>query len=175
MPESWAGPAFAQLDRWEEEERGKFRSFAQKRTCSISEIQDKLDRLVGGFLDGIIDRETYLAKKEQLIRQKISLEQDQTGFGKGASAWVEPMREWLETAHKAGKLAFSDYYPQMKQVLEQIGTNRQVFPKKVEVEFVRPFGSLLRAKALWGEKGGLGEVIKEGLSPKVEGSPVWSG
>ena len=85
------------------------------------------------------------------------------------------MRKWLETAHKAGKLAFSDDYPGMKQILEQIGTNRQVFHKKVEVEFVRPFGSLLRAKAMWEEEEGLGEGKKEGLSPVFEESPVLSG
>lgn len=130
---------------------------------------------MGGFLDGIIDRDTYLSKKEQLIRQKIQLEQDQAGFGQGVSAWVEPMREWLETAHKAGKLAFSDDYPVMKKILEKIGTNRLVFHKKVEVEFVRLFGSLLRAKAMWEEEEGLGEGKKEGLSPVFEESPVWSG
>ncbi len=74
-----------------------------------------------------------------------------------------------------GNLAFSDDYPGKKQLLEQIGTNRQVFHKKVEVEFVRPFGSLLRAKAMWEEEGGLEGVKKEGLPSKVEGSPVWSG
>ena len=175
LPESWAGPAFAQLDRWEKEERGKLRSFAQKRARSLSEVQDKLDRLVGGFLDGIIDRDSYLVKKDQLIKQKIQLEQNQAGFGEGASLWVEPMKEWLETAHKAGKLVFSDDYPKMKQILEQIGTNRQVFHKKVDVEFVRPFGSLLRAKAMWGAEAGLGEGKREGPPPKIEGSPVLSG
>ena len=62
----------------------------------------------------------------------------------------------------------------MKQLLEQIGTNRQVFQKKVELEFARPFGSLLRAKAMWEEEEGLGEGKKEGLSPVFEESPVLS-
>ena len=74
-----------------------------------------------------------------------------------------------------GNLAFSDDYPGMKQILEQIGTNRQVFHKKVEVEFVRPFGSLLRAKAMWGELEVSGEEKKEGLPSDIEGSPIWSG
>ena len=85
------------------------------------------------------------------------------------------MREWLETAHKAGKLAFSDDYPQMKMILEQIGTNRQVFQKNVDVEFVRPFGSLLRAKALAGQEEGLGEGKKKGLPSMIEESPILSG
>ena len=48
-------------------------------------------------------------------------------------------------------------------------------PKKVEVEFVRPFGSLLRAKVLREEEGGLEGGERKGLPPKVEGSPVLSG
>jgi len=63
----------------------------------------------------------------------------------------------------------------MKQLLEQIGTNRQVSQKKVEVEFVRPFGSLLRAKAMWGELAGSNDGKRKGPPPKVEGSPVLSG
>ncbi len=63
----------------------------------------------------------------------------------------------------------------MKQILEQIGTNRQVFQKKVEVDFVCPFGSLLRAKALWEELEDSSEGEKEGLSPKFEESPILSG
>jgi hypothetical protein len=130
---------------------------------------------VNGFLDGIIDKDSYLKKKEDLIKQKIELEQRQAGFGERAKQWVEPMREWLKTAHKAGKLAFSDDYPEMKKILEKIGTNRQVFHKKVKVEFVRPFDSLLGAKALWGSEVEPGEAKSKGLPSEVEGSPIVSG
>ena len=41
--------------------------------------------------------------------------------------------------------------------------------------FVRPFDSLLRAKALWGQKAGSGEVKSKGLPSEVEGSPILSG
>ena len=74
-----------------------------------------------------------------------------------------------------GNLAFSDDYPQMKQILEQIGTNRQVSQKKVKVEFARPFDSLLRVKALWGDEEGSGGRKNEGLPSDIEGSPIWSG
>jgi len=40
--------------------------------------------------------------------------------------------------------------------------------------FARPFDSLLRARAMWGEAGGCGEVKREGLSAKIEESPVLS-
>jgi len=175
LPEGWGSAAFTQLERWEEEERGKLQSFAQKQAHTLTETQTKLDKLVNGFLDGIIEKETYLKKKDELIKRKIELEQQKTHFGQRVKIWVEPMREWLETAHKAGKLVFSNDYPDMKQILEKIGTNRQVIDKKVGVAFVLPFDSLLRAKALWEQEGGYGEGKKKGLPPKFEESPVVSG
>ena len=141
----------------------------------MESVQAKLDRLVNGYLEGLIDRGTYQRKKDELIRQKIGIEGQQAGFGERAKLWVEPMREWLETAHKAGKLAFSDDYPEIKKILEKIGTNRQVFQKKVEVKFVRPFDSLLGAKALWGSEVEPGEAQSKGLPSEFEGSPIVSG
>ena len=57
----------------------------------------------------------------------------------------------------------------------KIGTNRQVKDKEVDVAFVRPFDSLLRVKAVWGDVGGYGEGKKKGLPSIVERSPVMSG
>jgi len=175
LPESWASTAFIQLDKWDVEEQGKLQSFAQKQAKTLFEIQSKLDKLVNGFLEGVIEKDTYLKKKDVLIRQKIDIEQRQAGFGERAKQWVEPMREWLETAHKAGKLAFSDDFTAMKQLLEKIGTNRQVIDKKLEVDFVRPFDSLLRAKGVRGSVGGSVVGKKKGLSPEFEESPIVSG
>lgn len=124
LPDRWVTAAFAQLEWWEEEERGKLQSFAQKLANDLSETQNKLDKLVNSFLDGIIEKDTYLKKKDELIKKKIELEQQQTNFGQRAKLWVEPMREWLETAHKAGKLAFSNDHVILKRMLEKIGTNR---------------------------------------------------
>jgi DNA invertase Pin-like site-specific DNA recombinase len=175
LPECWTSAAFGQLDRWEREEREKLQSFAQNHANTLSDIQNKLDKLVNGFLEGIIEKDTYLKNKDALIKQKIEIEHRQAGFGERAKLWVEPMREWLETAHKAGKLAFSDDYPEMKKILEKIGTNRQVIDKKVYVDFVRPFDSMVRVKALWKQETGADVGKKKGLPLMMEESPVVSG
>ena len=175
LPDGWVSAAFAQLERWEEEERRKLQSFAKNQAHTLTETQTKLDKLVNGFLDGIIEKETYLKNKDELIKRKIEMEQQQTHFGQRAKLWVEPMREWLETAHKAGKLVFSNDYPDMKQLLGKIGTNHQVKDKKVGVAFMRPFDSLLSANAMRGNVGGCGEEKKKGHRPASGRCPVMSG
>ena len=74
LPSGWATAAFAQLELWEDEERGKLQSFSQKLNAQILEIENKLNKLVSGFLDSIIEKKTYLVKKDELIKRKIDLE-----------------------------------------------------------------------------------------------------
>ena len=175
LPDGWTSAVFAQLERWEAEEQTKLHSFAQTLATDLSLIQSKLDNLVNGFLDGIIDKDTYLKKKDELIRQKVELEHRQSRFGQRAKLWVEPMRDWLETTHKAGKLALSNDYHEMKQMMEKIGTNRQVKDKAVGVDFQRPFDILLNFKALQNDSDECLEEKRKGRSGKIPERPVLSG
>ena len=56
---------------------------------------------------------------------------------------------------------------------ENCGRNRQDW-KWIYPGFVRPFGSLLRAKALWEELESSCVGKKEGLPSEIEGSPILS-
>jgi hypothetical protein len=85
------------------------------------------------------------------------------------------MRVWLETAHQAGKLALSNDYHDIKQMLEKIGTNRKVKDKEVGVEFPNPFDILLKFKALQGDELHGGQAIKKGQKVKTAQCPVLSG
>ena len=175
LPDGWAPAVFAQLERWEDEEQTKLHSFAQNLATDLSLLHGKLDNLVNGFLDGIIDKETYLIKKDELIRQKIELEQRQSQFGQRAKLWVEPMRDWLESAHKAGKLASSDDYPDMKEMMEKIGTNRKIKDKTVGVDLHPPFHILLKYNALQGSQEGPKESKEKGRPGKKPERPILSG
>ncbi len=169
LPSAWKPMISERLELWEGEERRQLQSFVQNLELKITGTQEKLDKLIGGFLDGIVDRSTYLNKKEELIKLKIELEQQRKNFGQKAKLWVEPMRDWLEMAHNAGKLAFSNDFEEIKIFLDKVGSNLYLKDKKVAVDFVRPWDILLRYKAL----GVSGVDTKEkGLRPKNGRSPI---
>ena len=48
-------------------------------------------KLVNSFLEGIIERDFYLKKKEELILKKGYLEEQAKQFGDKAIIWIEPM------------------------------------------------------------------------------------
>ncbi|MCW3086255.1 MAG: Recombinase [Bacteroidetes bacterium] len=134
----------------------------------------KLDKLVNGFVDGIIDRAIYLQKKEELIKLKMSLEQKQKTLVKKGNFWFEPMREFFETCQSAGKIALSTDLNEIKSFIEKVGTNRIIKDKNVVLEFHQPFSLLLKYKrlsegAFKKEKG----EKKEGDAAKNATPPVW--
>ncbi|GIW68765.1 hypothetical protein D6792_03015 [Candidatus Parcubacteria bacterium] len=80
------------------------------------ETQQKLNRLVNAFLDGSIEKETYLAKKDELIKTKTDLNKRKADFGRKGNNWIEPLKEWILSAHHAEELASSDAFDEIKSV-----------------------------------------------------------
>jgi DNA invertase Pin-like site-specific DNA recombinase len=127
--EDWAEKMFVKVDDWEEKEAQSSQSFAQNLEDKIKETEQKLDKLVNAFLEGTIEKETYLAKKNEIIKTKTALLQKKDDFGRKGNNWIEPLREWIKTAHHAEKVALSKDFDQMKIFTEKIGTNHRLRDK----------------------------------------------
>ena len=46
----------------------------------IKEIDGKLDKLVNSFLDGLIEKNMYLKKKDEFLKQKVDLQEKEYTF-----------------------------------------------------------------------------------------------
>jgi len=137
--EDWKEKMLAKVEMWEKENIQSSQSFAQNLEKEIKETEQKLDKLVNAFLDGSIEKETYLAKKDELIKTKTDLNRRRADFGRKGNNWIEPLREWILTAHHAEKLASSNEFDEIKSLVEKIGTNRRLRDRKLIFDFVRPF------------------------------------
>ena len=82
-------------------------------------------------MDGSIEKEIYLAKKDDLIRAKVSLSKQKDDCGQKGNYWIEPMREWILSATGAAKLASSENYDDLKSFAGKIGTNRRLRDRKI--------------------------------------------
>ena len=84
-----------------------FGKFRRNLDLQLKETDQKLDKLVNAFLDGSIEKEVYLTKKDNLIRAKVSLSKQKDDCGQKGNYWIEPMREWILSATGVAKLASS--------------------------------------------------------------------
>ncbi len=72
-------------------------------------------------------------------------------FGRKGNNWIEPLKNWILSAHQAEKLAFGNDLHEMKSFVKKIRTNYQLFNKKVSFALKTPYNILLRYKV---ENGG---------------------
>ena len=60
--------------------------------------------------------------------------------------WVEPLKNWIKSAHHAEKLALSNDFYEIKLLTEKIGTNRQMLDKNVLFGLRPPFDLIQKYK-----------------------------
>jgi DNA repair exonuclease SbcCD ATPase subunit len=106
---------------------------AQSAGASVKEKQEKiqtisikLERLLNGYLEQIIDEGDYRTQKAKLLSEKKSLEGEIASLSRNVNDWFEPMQEWIKDAQR----------------LAEIASDRDLFKKKVAAKEI--FGSNLR-------------------------------
>ncbi|KKQ96983.1 MAG: Recombinase, partial [Parcubacteria group bacterium GW2011_GWC2_39_11] len=137
LGDDWAEKMFAQVDVWEKDNAQSSQSFAQNLDERIKEAETKLDKLVNAFLDGSIEKETYLVKKDELIKTKTDLNKRKSDFGRKGNNWIEPLREWIKTAHHAEKLALSNDFYEIKSLRKKLERTAVCFQNKSSSGFAR--------------------------------------
>jgi DNA invertase Pin-like site-specific DNA recombinase len=135
------------LTRVKEEKKQSAQSnalMASQKRAEIEKINLRLQKLLDSFLDGVIDREAYVAEKSKGMSQKKSLEEQSNALLKGRADWLEPFQSWILTARNAGKIAVEGS-PQEKKVLAQkvFGSNLVLDCKKARGSCMKPWSLLL--------------------------------
>lgn len=117
--------------------------FVKTKETELTQIKIKLQFVLDSFLDQVIDRESYLTKKEELLSKKKAIEELISGFNKNCFSWLEPMRSWINEAKDCDKVA-TDSDKQAKKVLalKIFGSNLYLENKKVRGEAQNQWSAL---------------------------------
>ncbi|TSC76165.1 MAG: Resolvase protein [Parcubacteria group bacterium Gr01-1014_33] len=153
LPTDWAKEMLEYLDSEEKKQAKSVDAFVREINQKIIVIQDKLDKLLEGYLDNLVDEETYKRKKEELVQQKITLKGEKYTLGqKRMSGWIEPTREFVNTLIQAGKIASPKFLQEISDLVRKIGTNRLISEKIASWNFVPPFDFAANFLARRGEQ-----------------------
>ena len=105
MRPDWAEELRAMLEKETVESAQSATAFVQQSQERIGAIQTKLQRLLDGYLDQDIERETYRKEKAKLMSEKKSLEEQSARIEQKRTGWLEPMREWIKEAENLPQIA----------------------------------------------------------------------
>ena len=126
LPTEWA-------EKLEQMAKDAHKNSAHSVTACVREYEDKLttisqklDRLLNGYLDQVIDELEYRKQKAKLLSEKKSLHAEITSMRHKQNDWLAPLQKWIKDA----------------QNLAEIAADGDLFRKKVTAKEI--FGSHLR-------------------------------
>jgi site-specific DNA recombinase len=125
LKKDWAEQLLCLLEKDKNNTAQSFTAFVQETNERISTIKIKLQRLLDGYLEQDIERETYRNEKAKLMSEKKTLEEKTMNLEQKRTGWVEPMENWIKEAVN----------------LPQIARESNLFAKKVAAKEI--FGSNL--------------------------------
>jgi len=123
LPDDWFNPIMEKLSLDEKEINFASKSFAQNLEKEVLEIDNRLSRILDMQLENTISLDEYKAKKEELINKKTALKQKLSDFGRKGNYWLEPLKEFIISAHQANSLRNSENLDEKRSFLQKIGSN----------------------------------------------------
>ena len=111
-------------------------------------IDTRLGVLIDALLDETIDKETYLLKKDLLIRKKQAVEGKLAAIARGVSKNQLVIDKYLEL-YKTAYLSYSKGNSiKRRELLDKLTSNRFVSGKKVIIDLQSPFQELCEIKKI---------------------------
>ena len=147
IPSSWTNEFGLCMKEDEKKANQESSEIIENLRKKIFTLSEKIQRLLDVYLSQDIDRETYLKERSKFFSEKKSFEEKILKLERDATSWLEPMREWIETASTLDKVAKRNDLPSKKSSLHKIfGSNLYLHDKKVQENASFPYSALRAAR-----------------------------
>ena len=135
------------FEKWitQAEEKDKLTAEVEEKQIDgqIQESEIKLDRLLDGYLDQVIEPEIYKQKKNELFDEKLKLEEKKSQIAKNGTIWLEPMREFVNCALQAQKIARAENNCHDLSIMaKKVGSNFFLKERRLSATLDFPFAAL---------------------------------
>jgi site-specific DNA recombinase len=139
MPEE-ADRCRALIDAETDKEADAAETGADAINDRLSKIQEKLNKLTKGYLNELVDEESYKSATTDLITEKTALKQEKQRLQKtGSSYWNEPAKAFINALEMAGKTQTDKSPKEIAALVHKVGTNRLLSRKTVSFSFSEPY------------------------------------
>ncbi len=129
----------------EHQQRSEVLVIVQEFKKDLLNINIKLNKLLDSYLDNVVSREDYLNRKEKFMSEKKTIEQRINSLEQSPNKWLEPMREFFNTALIANKIASDNINLfQKREFLKKTGSNLTLKDRIVDCDLPEQWAALLR-------------------------------
>lgn len=108
-------------------------------------IDEKLDRLLDGYISGLLTPEEYLAKKESIINQRIETKEKLESLNRKSTDWLELTRDFVNACNNAGKSIEEENLAAQRDFLKEAGLNFFLKDRVLSFSWSKPFSFIAEA------------------------------
>ncbi len=109
----------------------------------ISQTEQKLDTLLEAYLDTVIDSESYIKKKNELMERKANLVSKQRELTSDNPNWIEGVQNYITCAQKCAKIARAENNcHDLADMAKKVGSKYFLKDKKIEFCLYFPYNLL---------------------------------
>jgi len=132
LPKDWAEELLKMAENDHKNSAQSLATCVKENESKLNVISQKLERLLNGYLDQVIDEQDYRKRKSILLLEKKSLEEEINNLSHKQNNWLEPMREWIKEAQNIGGIARdTDLFAKKVCAKEIFGSNLLLQNKSV--------------------------------------------
>ena len=160
LPPEWAAELNCLADKDEKDATQIAAASVQEMRSKIAVLDGKIVRLTDLFIEQDIERSDYLQRRNALMSEKRSLQEQSLLLERNAAAWLEPMREWINEAQALSGIAQSQNYPSKKSSLQKVfGSNLTLHAREARGAAQNQWLYLAQAKTDFPKMGLISTVV----------------
>jgi len=134
LPKDWAEELNRMAAEEHENSAPSLTACVKEKEARMSDISQKLERLLTGYLDQVVDEQDYRNQKAKLLSEKKSLQEEISNLSHKQNDWLAPFQQWLKDAQSLDKIASDDdLFAKKVKAKEVFGSHLLLAERKVRV------------------------------------------
>ena len=129
------------LEKYRTDESKTISSLSEKFEKTLTDISQRLDRLLEGYISGLIDPTEYQKKKAPLIEEKIEIKQKLDSLKNESNSWFELAKDIVLTCNSVEKIIKERNYANLVKICRKTGSNFVLRDNTLSFLFRKPFDS----------------------------------
>ncbi|MFC1453394.1 recombinase family protein, partial [Verrucomicrobiota bacterium] len=123
IPDEWADKMRAEVETWKQDEEAQQADFVARQKAELERTQERLDRLLDAYIEGILDKDEFAARKEKYVHHKAELAESVARIESGGASRLEPLVSFITDSRQARYEADSENLADLRKWHHRIGSN----------------------------------------------------
>ena len=147
LPVGWADELYRMANEDERKAESVAGTAVQELRIKIAQLDAKMSRFVDLYSEQDIDRDTFLARKRDLMSERKSTEEQIARLERDATLWLQPLRDWIKDTEQLDEIAKTADLSSKKLSLQKIFGSNLLLKNRILVSTpTPPYASLREAR-----------------------------